>query len=450
LNIFYPLEINISAISSKKILFYHKVFVKFQHKGVFVSGKYNAYDNFLSVLDNAAKVAGYSDEDYAFLRFCERELKVSFPVRMDDGKMRVIEGFRIQHSTVRGPAKGGIRFHQDVDDNEVRALSAMMSLKCAVVNVPYGGGKGGVVIDPREYSTGELERITRKFTEMISPIIGERVDIPAPDVGTNAQVMNWIVDAYASLSGHIVYGIVTGKALDMGGSLGRAEATGRGVSIVALEMLKKLGKDVSKTRVAVQGFGNVGSLSAKFMYEAGAKVVAVSSVYGAIYCADGLDIPQLMKTCADGKFDNCKIPGAELIDNAKLLTCDCDLLIPAALENQITKENAADIKATLVVEGANGPTTKEADEILEKRGVRVVPDILANAGGVTVSYCEWVQNLQNLAWSEEEVNGRMRNLMIDAFNAVYDESVNRGVSLRLAAYIKAVDRIVKTNKARGR
>jgi glutamate dehydrogenase (NAD(P)+) len=367
---------------------------------------------------------------------------------MDNGKVKMFEGFRIQHSTVRGPAKGGIRYHQDVDANEVRALSAMMSLKCAVVNIPYGGGKGGVMIDPREYTANELERITKKFTEMIFPIIGEKTDIPAPDVGTNAQMMNWIVDAYGKLAGHTVYGIVTGKSPDMGGSLGRPEATGRGVSITALEMLKKLGKNPKETRVAVQGFGNVGSLSAKFMYEAGAKVVAVSSVYGAIYCAEGLDIPELMKTCADGKFEKYTKP-FETIDNAKLLTCDCDLLIPAALENQITADNAAEIKAALIVEGANGPTTKEADEILEKRGVKIIPDVLANAGGVVVSYLEWVQNLQSFYWSEEEVNTRMRAIMINAFEDVYNESQNRNVSLRFAAYIKAVDRIVKTSKAKG-
>lgn len=414
-----------------------------------MSGKYNAYDNFLSVLDNAAKVAGYADEDYAFLRQPERELKVNFPVRMDDGKVKMIEGFRIQHSTVRGPAKGGIRYHQDVDVNEVKMLSAGMSLKCAVANIPYGGGKGGVVIDPREFSTSELERITKKYTEMIFPIIGERRDIPAPDVNTNAQMMNWIVAEYGKLSGQTVYGIVTGKSLEMGGSLGRPEATGRGVSICALEMLKKLGKDVKTTRVAVQGFGNVGSLSAKFMFEAGAKIVAVSSVYGAIYKADGLDIAELIKNCADGKFEKSTQTGIETIDNAKLLTCDCDLLIPAALENQITKDNAEQIKAILIVEGANGPTTKEADEILEKRGVKVVPDILANSGGVTVSYLEWVQNLQSFYWSEEEVNTRMRAIMINAFNDVYEEAAKYNVSLRFGAYIKAVDRIIKAFKARG-
>lgn len=414
-----------------------------------MSGKYNAYDNFLSVLDSAAKAANYSDEDYAFLRYPERELNVNFPVRMDDGKIRMIEGFRIQHSTVRGPAKGGIRYHQDVDANEVRMLSAGMSFKCAVANIPYGGGKGGVVIDPREFSAGELERITKKFTQMIAPIIGERTDIPAPDVNTNAQTMNWIVDEYSKIKGHTVYGIVTGKSLEMGGSLGRPEATGRGVSICALEMLKKLGKNPAETRVAVQGFGNVGSLSAKFMHEAGAKIVAVSSVYGAIYCKDGLNIPELIKTCADGKFEKFTQAGVEKIDNAKLLTCECDLLIPAALENQITKDNAADIKATLIVEGANGPTTKEADEILEKRGVKVVPDILANAGGVVVSYLEWVQNLQNYYWSEEEVNSRMRPIMINAFNGVYEESEKYKTTMRKGAYIKAVDRIVKASKARG-
>ncbi|MDR0304587.1 MAG: Glu/Leu/Phe/Val dehydrogenase [Chitinispirillales bacterium] len=415
-----------------------------------MSEKYNPFGNLLSVLDNAAKTAGYSEEEYAFLRYPERELRVNFPVRMDNGKIKMFEGFRIQHSTVRGPAKGGIRYHHEVDVNEVRALSAGMALKCAVANVPYGGGKGGIVINPREYSSSELERITRKFTQMIAPIIGERTDIPAPDVNTTAQMMNWIVDEYSKISGHAVYGIVTGKSLEMGGSLGRTEATGRGVSICALEMLKKMGKDVTKMRVAVQGFGNVGSYSAKFMYEAGAKVVAVSRSNVAIYCADGLDIPDLLKTCADGKLENYKKAGVQIIDNAKLLTCDCDVLIPSALDNQITKDNAPNVKAILIAEGANGPTSKEADEILEKKGVKVIPDILANAGGVVVSYLEWVQNLQSFYWSEEEVNNKMRVLMVNAFNDVYNESVKRNVSLRLAAYITAVDRIVKVSKLRGK
>jgi len=410
--------------------------------------KYNPYGNLLSVLDNAAKVAGYSDEEYAFLRYPERELRVNFPVRMDDGKVKMFEGFRIQHSTVRGPAKGGIRYHHEVDADEVRALSAGMALKCAVANIPYGGGKGGIVINPREHSAGELERITRKFTEMIAPIIGERKDIPAPDVNTNSQMMNWMVDEYSKISGRTVYGIVTGKSLEMGGSLGRTEATGRGVSICALEMLKKMGKDVSKMRVAVQGFGNVGSFSAKFMYEAGAKVVAVSRSNTAIYCADGLDIPELLK--CDGKLENYKKPGVQIIDNAKLLTCDCDVLIPSALDNQITKDNAPNIKAILIAEGANGPTSKDADEILEKKGVKIIPDILANAGGVVVSYLEWVQNLQSFYWSEDEVNSKMRVLMINAFNDVYNESTKRNVSLRLAAYITAVARIVNVSKLRGK
>jgi glutamate dehydrogenase (NAD(P)+) len=414
-----------------------------------MSEKYNPYGNFLSVLDNAAKVAGYSEEEYAFLRFPERELRVNFPVKMDNGKIKMFEGFRIQHSTVRGPAKGGIRYHHEVDVNEVRALSAGMALKTAVANIPYGGGKGGIVINPREHSAGELERITRKFTEMIAPIIGERRDIPAPDVNTTPQMMNWIVDEYSKISGHTVYGIVTGKSLEMGGSLGRTEATGRGVSICALEMLKKMGKDVSKVRVAVQGFGNVGSFSAKFMYEAGAKVVAVSRSNTAIYCADGLDIPYLLNDCG-GKLENYKKAGVQIIDNAKLLTCDCDVLIPSALDNQITKDNAADVKAVLIAEGANGPTTKDADEILEKKGVKIIPDILANAGGVVVSYLEWVQNLQSFYWSEDEVNSKMRTLMISAFNDVYDESVKRGVSLRLAAYITAVAKIVNVSKIRGK
>jgi len=412
-----------------------------------MSEKYNPYGNFLSVLDNAAKVAGYSEEEYAFLRYPERELRVNFPVLMDNGKFKMFEGFRIQHSTVRGPAKGGIRYHHEVDVDEVRALSAGMALKCAVANIPYGGGKGGIVINPRDHSSGELERITRKFTEMIAPIIGERKDIPAPDVNTNPQMMNWMVDEYSKIAGHVVYGIVTGKSLDMGGSLGRTEATGRGVSICALEMLKKMDKDVSKMRVAVQGFGNVGSFSAKFMYEAGAKIVAVSRSNTAIYCEGGLDIPELLK--CNGKLENYKKAGVQIIDNAKLLTCDCDVLIPSALDNQITKENAPDVKAILIVEGANGPTTKDADEILEKKGVKIVPDILANAGGVVVSYLEWVQNLQSFYWSEDEVNSKMRVIMINAFNDVYNESTKRSVSLRLAAYITAVARIVNVSKLRG-
>ncbi|MCL1947083.1 MAG: Glu/Leu/Phe/Val dehydrogenase [Chitinivibrionia bacterium] len=417
-----------------------------------MSQNYNAYDNFLSVLDSAAKVAGYSEDDYAFLRQPERELKVNFPVRMDNGKVKMFEGFRIQHSTVRGPAKGGIRYHQDVDASTVRMLAAEMALKCAVANVPYGGGKGGIKINPREHSVTELERVTRKFTEMIAPIIGERTDIPAPDVNTNGQTMNWIVDTYGMMKGHTVYGIVTGKTLDNGGSLGRTEATGRGVSITALEMLKKMGKDVSKVRVAIQGFGNVGTYSAKLLKEAGAKIVAVTRSTGGIYSEKGLDIDELMAKNADGKLDfaTYKKDGVVSIDNAKLLTCDCDVLIPSALGGQITKDNAKDIKAYLIVEGANGPTTEEADEILEKKGVKVIPDILANAGGVVVSYFEWVQNLQSFYWSEEEVNSKMTVLMKNAFNDVYNESTKRGISLRFAAYITAVDRIVKASKARGR
>ena len=366
--------------------------------------KYNPFDNFVAVMDKAAGVMGISEEDYLTFKYPERELKVALPVRMDDGSLKVFEGFRIQHSTLRGPAKGGVRYHQNVNVDEVRALSAWMTFKCAVAAIPYGGGKGGIVCRPREMSKGELERLTRTYIDKISAIISPNTDIPAPDVGTNAQTMDWMVDEYSKLKGESVYGIVTGKSIEIGGSKGRNEATGRGVCFVTLEMMKKYNMKPEDCKIVIQGMGNVGSISAKLLAEEGAKIIAVSDVSCAIYNENGLDIAGIYKyldsgkNLLDGYTGDCK-----RITNAELLELPCDILIPAALENQITAENADRIKAKIVIEAANGPTSVEADEILNKKGVKVLPDILSNSGGVIVSYFEWVQNLQNFYWEEDDV-----------------------------------------------
>lgn len=330
--------------------------------------KYNPFDNFVAVMDKAAGVMGISEEDYLTFKYPERELKVALPVRMDDGSLKVFEGFRIQHSTLRGPAKGGVRYHQNVNVDEVRALSAWMTFKCAVAAIPYGGGKGGIVCRPREMSKGELERLTRTYIDKISAIISPNTDIPAPDVGTNAQTMDWMVDEYSKLKGESVYGIVTGKSIEIGGSKGRNEATGRGVCFVTLEMMKKYNMKPEDCKIVIQGMGNVGSISAKLLAEEGAKIIAVSDVSCAIYNENGLDIAGIYKyldsgkNLLDGYTGDCK-----RITNAELLELPCDILIPAALENQITAENADRIKAKIVIEAANGPTSVEADEILNKK-----------------------------------------------------------------------------------
>lgn len=412
---------------------------------------YNPYDNFLAVLDDAAKQLGMAQNDYEIIKYPERELKVSIPVLMDDGNIRVFEGYRVQHSTSRGPCKGGIRYHPDVDIDEVKALAAWMSFKCAVVNIPYGGGKGAVKVDPKTLSENELKRLTRRYTAMILPIIGPEKDIPAPDVGTNSQIMDWIMDTYSMMQGYTVPGVVTGKHIEVGGSLGRSEATGRGVMIITLQMLKKLGRDVRTSTVAVQGMGNVGSISAKLLYEIGCKVIAVSDVSGGVYCKEGLDIPELIEFVKGGKLllkDYIK-EGVTHITNEDLLMCECDVLVPAALENQINDKIAKVMKAKLIVEGANGPTTVEADAILKSRGIIVVPDILANAGGVVVSYCEWVQNLQSLFWDENDVNRTLEKVMTKAFDEVYAIYTEKGVTMRLAAYMVALQRISKAKKLRG-
>lgn len=412
---------------------------------------YNPYDNVLVTVENAAKILDYKPADYEAVKYPERELTVSVPVRMDDGSVRVFQGFRIQHSTVRGPAKGGIRYHQNVNKDEVKALSAWMTFKCAVVDIPYGGGKGGIVVDPATLSDGELQRLTRRYASMIAPIIGPDKDIPAPDVGTNAEVMGWIMDTYSMLIGHSVPAAVTGKPIQLGGSQGRGEATGRGVMLNTLYICRETGIDIKNATVAVQGMGNVGSVSAKLLYEQGAKIVAVSDVSGGIKKDSGLDIPAICKylsTRGNTLAGYCE-DGITRIENKELLEEDVTILIPAALENQINIENADRIKAKIIVEGANGPTSVEADKILDKKGVVLVPDILANSGGVIVSYFEWVQNLQSLEWEEEEVNQKLAAKMSKAFINVYNISKENNVTLRTGAYLIALKNVVETTKLRG-
>ncbi len=412
--------------------------------------KYNPYDNVLAVVEQAAQLLGYPAADYETIKHPERELQVSVPVEMDDGTVQVFEGFRVQHSTLRGPAKGGLRYHPDVNKDEVKALAAWMTFKCAVVNIPYGGAKGGVVVDPGKLSKGEMRRLTRRFTSAIAPIIGPDSDIPAPDVGTNAEVMGWIMDTYSMLRGHCVPGVITGKPLSIGGAPGRNEATGRGVMLSTVNILNKKGIPVEGTTVAVQGFGNVGSISAKLLFEKGCKIVAASDVSGGVYCAEGLDIPNVLACIENGNLlKDYNGAGVSHISNEELLATDCTVLIPAALENQINEKTVDSVKATIIVEAANGPTTMESDAILEKRGVTVVPDILANAGGVVVSYFEWVQNIQSMYWTEDEVNARMEPIMNRSFDEVYNIAQEKGVSLRLGAYLIAIKRVVEAHKIRG-
>ena len=413
---------------------------------------YNPYDNMLEVLDKAAKMLGLEENDYVAIRYPERELKVSVPVEMDDGSIKVFEGYRVQHSSSRGPCKGGVRYHQDVNIDEVKALSAWMSFKCAVANIPYGGAKGAVKVDPSKLSKNELKNLTRRYTSMILPLIGPERDIPAPDVGTNAEVMGWIMDTYSMFKGYTVPGIVTGKPIDIGGSLGRGEATGRGVMFVTREILHRLGMPMIGTRIAVQGMGNVGGTTAKLLFKEGCKIVAISDVSGGILCKNGLNMDEINKFLQSKKGNLLKDYDASdvtHISNEDVLTADVDVLIPAALENQITEEIAPKIKASVIVEGANGPTTVEADKILERNGKKIVPDILANAGGVVVSYFEWVQNIQSLMWDEEEVNRALEKIMIRAFNEVWDRAKNKDTTMRMGAYMVAIDRIVKAKKIRG-
>ncbi len=417
--------------------------------------EYNPYDNVIATIEKAASILGYEHNDYEAIKYPERELKVYLPVEMDDGTVRVFEGYRIQHNTLRGPAKGGIRYHPDVNADEVKALAAWMTFKCAVVGIPYGGAKGGITVDPGKLSKGELRRLTRRYTKAIAPIIGPESDIPAPDVGTTPEIISWIMDTYSSMQGHTVPGVVTGKPVEIGGSLGRSAATGRGVMFTTKSILAKFGVTDSyeRVRVAVQGFGNVGSTTADLLYREGfTRILAVSDVSGGLYSEDGLDIPALLAYMAGGTgryLCDYDADGVKHISNEELLTLDVDVLIPAALENQINDTNAGKIHAKVIVEAANGPLTIEADDILEERGIPVVPDILANAGGVVVSYFEWAQNIQSLYWSENDVNGKLQTIMSDAFEGVWKSAHDLNVTLRTGAYCVALRHLVEALRMRG-
>ena len=382
------------------------------------------------------------------LSACKRELAVNFPVEMDDGSVRVFTGHRVQHNTARGPVKGGIRYHPDVTLDEVRALAMWMTWKCAVVNVPFGGAKGGVTVDPKSLSRVELENLTRRYTTEISILIGPMSDIPAPDVNTDAQIMAWLMDTYSMHQGYSVPGVVTGKPLHLGGSAGRTEATGQGCFYVIEEAARVLGLNLSTQRLAIQGFGNVGSHLAAIAHASGVRVVAVSDSQGGLYNPRGLDIPALIRFKREHGTVATYTRG-ERVTDAELLTLPCDILAPSALEGQLTAANADAIQARLVIEGANGPTTLEADAILNDRGVVVVPDILANAGGVTVSYFEWAQAMQAYQWELEEVNDRLRRTMQRAFAAVYAIHDERQIDLRTAALVLAVQRVMEATTTRG-
>jgi glutamate dehydrogenase (NAD(P)+) len=397
--------------------------------------------------DAAAEYLNIDPGIRAILRDVQRVLTVNFPVHLDDGSIKLFTGYRVQHNLHRGPTKGGIRYHPGVTLTEVKALAMWMTWKCAIFNLPFGGAKGGVVVDPKRMSQHELENLTRRFATEISILIGPERDIPAPDMGTNAQTMAWIMDTISMHKGYSIPAVVTGKPLSVGGSQGREEATGRGVMIVTLEALKHLGIDVEHSTVAVQGFGNVGSNSARLLAEHGIKVVAVSDVSGGIYNPRGLNIPDVLRYYQEhGTVRGFR--HADRVTNSQLLMLPVTVLVPAALENQITRDNAARIQAKIITEAANGPTTPEADAILQSAGVFLVPDILANAGGVTVSYFEWVQDLQNFFWSEKQINERLSTIMRDSFERVMLVKETNAVDLRLAAYIVAVDTVAKASNAR--
>ena len=403
---------------------------------------------YLQQVDRVTPYLGNLSRWVDTLKRPKRTLIVDVPIHLDDGTIAHFEGYRVQHNTSRGPGKGGVRFHQNVTLSEVMALSAWMSIKNAAVNVPYGGAKGGIRVDPRQLSVGELERITRRYTSEIGIIIGPTKDIPAPDVNTNEQVMAWMMDTYSMNEGSTATGVVTGKPVDLGGSLGRREATGRGVFTVGTEAAKHIGLDVSKARVAVQGFGNVGGVAGKLFADAGAKVVAVQDHGGTIYRESGLDVPALLAHVARvGSVAG--FAGADVIDNDAFWGVPCEILIPAALEQQITEANAGRIQAKMVIEGANGPTTPQADDILHDRGILVLPDVIANAGGVTVSYFEWVQDFSSFFWSEDEINERLVKIMKGAFAAVWQVAQDNKVSLRTATFIVACKRILHARDLRG-
>ncbi len=408
----------------------------------------NPYVTAQRQFDQAATLLELDPGLRAVLREVRREFTVNFPVRMDDGSIRIFTGYRVQHNLTRGPAKGGIRYHPEVSIDEVKALAMWMTWKCAVTNLPYGGAKGGVICDPSQLSSQELENLTRRFATEISILIGPESDIPAPDVNTNQQTMAWIMDTISMEKGYSVPATVTGKPLAIGGSQGRPAATGRGVMVVTLEACRRLGIDPHEAPVAIQGFGNVGSVSADLLHQQGMRVVAVSDVFGGVHNPEGLDVPALLEHCQrTGRVGG--FPGAQSLDNRALLELPVTILVPAALENQLTSANAARVQARLVIEAANGPSTPEADDIFHQRGVVLVPDILANAGGVTVSYFEWVQDLQSFFWEEREINDRLTRIMQQAYSQVDQLAQEHRTTLRMGAYCLAVKRVADATAVRG-
>jgi glutamate dehydrogenase/leucine dehydrogenase len=412
--------------------------------------RYNPLESMQKRFDEAVKILGLDEQFANVLRVPDKVVAANIPVTMDDGSIRVFEAYRVVHSAHLGPSKGGIRYSLDVNLDEVKALAAWMTWKCAVVNVPYGGAKGGIKCNPREMSKGELERLTRGYTLAMRNVFGPDKDIPAPDMGTSAQEMAWIVDEYSKIVGQNAWAVVTGKPLVLGGSLGRVEATGRGVMVSTRSAMAKLGLKPTETTCVVQGFGNVGSISAKLISQLGVKIVGISDVSGGYYNPNGIDVNEAMAYVANSSSRSLEgFTGGEKISNSELLELPCDVLVPAAMEDQITPENADRIKAKLIVEGANGPTTADADAILNKKGILVVPDILANAGGVTVSYFEWVQNRLGYYWTEERVNRRADRVMKQSFDNVYAASEKYGVNMRIAAYIVSIDKVASTLKLRG-
>ncbi|HKY03485.1 MAG TPA: Glu/Leu/Phe/Val dehydrogenase [Blastocatellia bacterium] len=408
----------------------------------------NPFESMMQRFDEAARLLNLDPNVYTILRWPNRELTVYIPVLMDDGNYQVFTGYRVQHNFARGPAKGGIRYSPDVTIDEVRALAAWMTWKCAVVNIPFGGAKGGVICDPRQMSPAELERLTRRYTSELLDFIGPERDVPAPDMNTNEQVMAWMMDTYSMHMRHTVTAVVTGKPIEIGGSRGRREATGRGLLIVANEAVKKFDLDPASTRVVIQGAGNVGGTAALLMHREGYKVTGIADITGALYKADGLDIPAVMAYLREHKT----VEGyteAEHMKNEALLEMECDILVPAATENVITSQNADRIKCRILAEGANGPTTADADSILSENNVFVIPDILANAGGVTVSYFEWVQDRMGFFWTEDVVNTRLQDIMVSSFHDVVGFAEKYNVNTRLAAYMLAIDRVAYDTRLRG-
>jgi glutamate dehydrogenase (NAD(P)+) len=406
------------------------------------------FNAMLQEFDGAARLLGLDPGIWKILTHPKRQITVSCPVQMDNGEIEVFTGYRVQYNITLGPAKGGIRYHPDVTLDEVTALAAWMTWKCAVAHVPFGGGKGGVICDPTRMSRRELEALTRRYVAEIIDSIGPAKDVPAPDVNTNDQIMAWVMDTYSMHVGHTETAVVTGKPIEMGGSLGRREATGRGVMIVTRDAAAHLGLDIKAATVAVQGFGNVGSVSADLLSKIGARIVAVTDWKGGVHNSAGLDIAKMLDYAKQHKTID-GFPGGEPIENEQLFSLDVDILVPAALENQITRENAGSIKAKIVAEGANGPTTPDAHRYLHERGVFVIPDILANAGGVTTSYFEWVQDRHGYFWEEEEVNRRLEAKMVEAFRDVLDTSVRYKTDMRTAAYIVAINRVATVTRMRG-